>query len=523
MLYALRSMLRAALLLSIVLPLRGFGLAAVQDAPAASAAVPDDGQAGAELVLTLEDAMRMAIERNLELELEALNTEIANFDYLGSWGAFDPIASLSASMRDSESQGSSGLSGGDVVSSDTQSLSGGLNVPFTTGGDLDLTYSRENTRTTNSFALFDTSTTDVVTVALTQPLLRNGWSRFATSNQREAELALKQQQARNEEVRQRVLRDVAVAYWDVVGAVEDLEVRRVAVETARTQLDQNRRRLDVGVGTEVDVLQAETNVAQLEEQRLLAESTLRAAEDTLRALLFQRGADIMVQAASWDLPIRALTPLPEVDGDVPAWTSSLERALTARPELIRQRLEIEAAEVRLDRAESLRLPQLDFSLEASSAGFDETPSDALSTALGFDFPTYVGTLAFSMPIRNRTARYGERSARAGVIASRIGYDQIELGVLSDVRTAVREIAFSGESVAAAQKSAEFAQRQLDAEEARFDEGLSTTFQVLEFQRDLAEAQSALTAARARYAKALIGLRFAEGELFPPRDEADPAE
>jgi outer membrane protein TolC len=239
--------------------------------------------------------------------------------------------------------------------------------------------------------------------------------------------------------------------------------------------------------------------------------------------LFQRGDELLQQALEWDLPIHALTPLPEVAGaaggkaDVPHWSTSLARALEARPELTQQRLEIEAAGVRLVRAESARLPGLDFNLSASSAGFDEDPGEALSTALGFDFPTYVGSLRFSMPIRNRTARYAERSARAAVIASQIGYDRIELTVLADVRSAVRELAFSGESVAAAQKSAEFAQRQLAAEEARFDEGLSTTFQVLEFQRDLAEARSALTAARARYAKALVGMKYAEGRLLPPQD------
>ena len=70
-------------------------------------------------------------------------------------------------------------------------------------------------------------------------------------------------------------------------------------------------------------------------------------------------------------------------------------------------------------------------------------------------------------------------------------------------------------VVAATTSTEFANRQLVAEEARFRSGLSTTFQVLEFQRDLAEASSALTTARAGYAKALVALQHAEGRLLGP--------
>jgi len=85
---------------------------------------------------------------------------------------------------------------------------------------------------------------------------------------------------------------------------------------------------------------------------------------------------------------------------------------------------------------------------------------------------------------------------------------------------VRDLVFSAEGVVAAQKSSDFADRQLAAEQARFREGLSTTFQVLEFQRDLATARSTLTVARAQYAKAVVSLQHAEGELLGPDDAED---
>ena len=510
-LYALRPMI--ARLSSLLLPLWAPLLVQAQEP------VPAQGPV---LELTLDDALRIALERNLELELEALTTEIARFDYLGSWGAFDPVVELTGSYTDSESEGSSGLSGGDVVETDTLGLSSSLGVPFTTGGRLDLTYDRDNQQTNNSFALFDTSTTDVVTVALTQPLLRGAWSRFATADQRELELGLLRQEKRVEEVRQRILRDVTNAYWDLVGAVEELGVREVALATGQQQLDQDRRRLEVGVGTEVDVLQSETNVAQLEEQRLLAEFTLRTAEDALRTLLFQGSeGDLLVEAESWDWPVVSLTPLPELgSGPAPSWQRVLDEALRQRPELAQQRLDIEAAEVRLVRASSQRLPGLDLTLRASSAGFDSEPSEAFDKATGFDFPTYTSSLVFSFPIRNRSAKFAERSARTAVRSARIAYDQVELSVLSEVRQAVRDVVYAAENVRAATTSRDFAERQLAAEQARFAEGLSTTFQVLEFQRDRAEALSALTTARAGYAKALVGLRFAAGNLRGP-DEVQP--
>lgn len=502
-----------------VLPLLALPLARAQDADAPAAAetpraVDPADPAGRALELSLQDAIDMALANNLDLEIETLAADIARYDYLGSWGAFDPVFRLSGSFSDTEVQGNSGLAGGTVVTSDSQAYSTSLSLPFTTGGRLDLSYDRDNTRTNNSFALFDTSTTDNISVALTQPLLRGAWNRFATSDQREAEVNYEKQSHRFEEIRQRVVRDVAVAYWELVGARELLGVREVALETGERQLAQDQERRRVGVGTAVQVLQSETNVAQLQEQRLLAESDLRAAEDALRMLLFQTADGNGGQTLeSWDWPVVPTTPLPEVDRDpMVSWTLSLDQALVSRPELRQQRLEIEASEVRLERARSGRLPGLDLTLSANSSGFGADPDDAFQTAIGYDFPTYTGTLSFDVPLRNRTAGYAERAARVALRSARIGYDRVELTVLSEVRTAVRDVRYASQGVVAAEKSVDLAERQLAAENARYDEGLSTTFQVLEFQRDLVQARSNLTTARGAWAKALASLAHAEGRV-----------
>ena len=117
-----------------------------------------------------------------------------------------------------------------------------------------------------------------------------------------------------------------------------------------------------------------------------------------------------------------------------------------------------------------------------------------------------------MPIPNRAGVNFERSARAGVRLARITYDRIEMNIVAEVRAAVRDVRYRAEAVAAATKSVELALRQLEAEEARNAEGLSTTFQVLEFQRDLSQALSSEKAARAGYAKALAALAKAEGRF-----------
>ena len=352
-------------------------------------------------------------------------------------------------------------------------------------------------------------------ISLTQPLLRGAWSRYATVDQRAAEIALERQVQREREMRARILLDVYNAYWDLVSSQDQLAVREIAVELGKQQLAQDQRRLEVGAGTEVDVLQSETNVAQQEELRLRADYTLRQARDTLRRMLAPRPEPDRYQEylEAWDWPIQTLTALPEGEKDIALdWRASLQSAIEHRPELAQRRLDIDSAEVNLQRATSQRLPQLDLDLRTSSAGFDTDPAEAFDKALGWDFPSSSAALTFGMPLWNRTARNAERAARASLRSTMLVYDRFEVDLLAEVRTTVNEVDKQRESVAAAIKSRTLAQRQLEAEETRQQVGLSTTFQVLQFQEDLAQALSTEVLAKASYAKAMALLAFVEGRL-----------
>lgn len=472
------------------------------------------GEGRRTLQLSLEDTLRIALRNNLDLEIDRLATEQSRYQALGSWGAFDPVLTATGTTSESESEQRNAFAGADVVVDDDLQLRTGLEWPFAWGGNLSLSHDHVNAKTNNRFATFDVSTTDVFTVAYTQPLLRGAWTRYGTVQQKSSMVDLERQLERERETRARILLDTTNAYWDLVSAQEELAVREIAVELGKQQLAQDERRLEVGAGTEVDVLQAETNVAQQEEQRVRAFYRLRQARDTLRRLLSPRPeGDYEEFLDTWEWPIETLTSLPEVEGESRVdWRASLQRALERRPELAQRRLEIESAEFELVRTRSERRARLDLQLSTSSAGFDTDPSEAFNEGLGWDFPSSSAALTFSLPILNRTARQAENSARAGLRSARLAYERGELDVLADVRSSSNSVAEQRESVAAAIKSRTLAQRQLEAEQTRQEVGLSTTFQVLQFQEDLALALSTEVAAKAAYAKARAKLRHAEGAL-----------
>jgi outer membrane protein TolC len=456
--------------------------------------------------LSLEGAQALALEKNLGLQIEALATEAALFRFRATGGQFDWTASLNAGITDQQIQPGDLFSASDR---NTQELTLGFNRPLTTGGTFSATFNTNNQVTNSPFAVDPTSTTDFVTLGYTQPLLRGAWRDYATSRQKEGEYDWQRQGERERQARQKLLLDVSNAYWDLVAAKAELGVAESGVDLARKQVDQNQKRLDAGLGVQNDVLQAETELAQREQERLLADTRLRAASDALKQLLFP-GSD----REAWARDLAPSTALPElVEGlYVPEWQAALTTAIDRRPELKQQRIGIDSAEVRLRRADSDKLPQLDMDVSAASQGYSIYSQEAFETATSYDYPTLRGFLTFSVPIGNTTARFQRKAAWTDLRAEKLRYDQLETTILADVRDAVRQAQYQIEAVKAAKKSLELAREQLEAEKARYDADQSTTFQVLQFQQEYVRSLSAEVLTRANLAKSRARLEAAQGTI-----------
>ncbi len=479
-----------------------------RSAPAQNASPTDAFEDGAKLELSLAEARRLALEHNLGLAQDELAVEVLQHQFEGSWGSFDPVLTAAASIEDSEFEGSSDLSGGQVLKEDLQSFDFGLNWPLTSGGSFETLFNTRNTDTNNSFVLENPSTADTLTVTFRQPLWRGLGRAYSTSTQREAELAYKRERERLRFLRQNLLHEVDNAYWDLVAAQEQRLVAENNLTLAQEQRQQNERRLAAGVGTQVEVLQAETTVAQREQERLSREDQLHAAADLLKGLI-RPGTD----AAQWAQSLQPTTPLPSAQAEIlPTWQASVVLALAERADLRAQRLEIERADVILARSAEELQPNLDLLLQSASSGFDGDSSSAFDKASSWDFPRNTAALNFRLPLRNQSARGAQLAARAALRSARLGFEKLASEIVAETRGAVRSVIYQAQAVRAAQTSVNLAERQLAAEQARYREGRSTNFQVLEFQQQLAAARHSATRALADYAKALSALEKARGQL-----------
>jgi outer membrane protein TolC len=462
--------------------------------------------AGKGLEITLDGACEIALQQNLGFAEEVLNTDLALYAYRGSYGTYDWLFHAGAGVTDTKGQAQSVFGGEDV---NTQSGSLDMTRFFDTGGTLRTAFSRANTKTNSSITTINPSTHDLVSLTYTQPILRGAWREYNTAEQREAELVWRQQVENERATRQKLLLDVSIAYWDLVAARDQLEVKVSSVDLAKAQVEQEQRRLDAGVGTRLDVLQAETQVATREQERLQADVQVRGAADVLRALIFP-GKD----PDRWETAILTKTQLPDEvsTADVPAWTSALDLALDQRAELHQQRLVIEIMTLRHDLRRSDKRPFLDLELGAVGEGFSGDPSTSFDDAVAFNFPTLSARVNLSIPIGNTSAKWALEAAWVNLRRAKLEYDQIESRIAAEVRLAVRQLLYQSESVKAARKSIDLAREQLKAEEARRQVEITTNFQVLQFQQDLVAAISSERAARANFAKALVVLKHAQGVL-----------
>ncbi len=458
--------------------------------------------------LSLQEARALALRGNLDLREAEESVQQAHQGYMGSFGAFEWRFKASGTYQDATREvTSSFLSGGNLIEAQDHTLNFSFNRPMTTGAVFDMSFSTNLQETNATTADSDRQTSDEIAVSFTQPLLRGRGNDVATATQQEEQIRFQEEIERWRGQSQTTLVNVDLAYWDLRGAVEALEVQRSSLELGETLLERRRGELDAGVGTELAVLESETEVATRMEALLSAENLQRQREDALKTLL--------LGAKDLDMWAKSLNPTdgyPEREAaqEPPHWRHALVVAMEKRTELRQAEWSVRLAEVAKKRSLSERLTGLDLILRASANSVDANFNRAFNDVSSWEAPTFSAQLSYDMPIGNSTARAADRRAESALRGAWVTFEKAERDVIADVRAAVRDVTFRTEALVAAEKSLGLAQRQLEQEEARNREGLSTNYQVLEVQQRYVEALSNQRQGKVEWAKARVNLQRAQG-------------
>ncbi|HYV85101.1 MAG TPA: TolC family protein [Patescibacteria group bacterium] len=464
------------------------------------------------MVLSLQETIRQAIANNLNIAISRYNPILAATTVEFTSANFDPLLTGSATVQDTQSRFIGSF--GDSTSKDhSNAFSSTWTDPLTIGGayNLNVKASDDTFDFTGAFPppfgtqISQPSYNTSWSVGYTQSLLRNFGRQV---NLWPIVVAQKNLDISESAFRQSVITTVTgavEAYADLNFAIMQLRTARVSLNLAQDFLDENRIKVRVGTLAPIEITQAEAQVADREEQVIIFESALRLAEDNVRTEIGMRK-----DSPDWTRPVRPSDPL-TLKEYAPTEAEGMDAAMTHRPDVAQARLNIEARETTLRARQTERRWDLNFTGSYGNQGFaDSNYPDSYHDLTQQNQTTWTAALALGVPIGNRTALSNYNRAQADLDQSRYIMEQVEQGVRLDVRNAVRQVETTLKRVKSGQTNVRLQREKLAAEQKKFENGMSTSFQVLSFQNDLSSAETRENLATADYNKALAEMLRAMG-------------
>ncbi len=479
---------------------------------------PPSSQGGIEL--SLDQAIGLALANNQDLNVTVNAAESTRFSLFQSQGIYDPLVSASVSRSHTEQPATSTLVGATVNTSDFTDARAQVSQLAPTGGTFALGFTGNKTTTNSTFSFINPSYSSSLTLSMNQPLLRNFGPRVTTWLIRIARNT--RDSSYQDFVRsvQTTVNAVEQAYWDLVYALQNLEVKKESLRIAQDLNRITRIKIDVGSLAPIEITQTEVGIATAEQDIITAEGLIGDAQDRLTRLL-------NVNPVRWSTT--PIVPTDQVRGeDVQIQAEEgTKTALARRPEILSLAYFVDSDQIRYDYYRNQVLPGLNLTASYGNPGIGGTThdpttgailstgnfGDAFQQVIDRNFKNWSVGLNFSYPILNRAARGAYGAAKYTWESDKARMTTTEQNVVVEVRAAARAIDTARRSIAAASKGRELAEKNLDAVKKKYDNGMSTSFEVTQIQRDLSAARTTELQALTVYRKALAAYHFATADIL----------
>lgn len=475
--------------------------------------------------ISIDEAVALSLENNLDLQVDRITPQISDLTVAQIRTGYTPVFRSNIDWNDQTQPPASLLAGNasQIVGNNSayDFGFGGLNR---WGGNYGLAFNNARATTNNIFTNFNPQFASNISANYTQPLLRN----FKIDGTRQQLLvSQKNREISDEQLRQSIAfttRNVRNAYYDLMYTVGNLNVQRQSLELAEQSLKDNRARVEIGTMAPIDIVQAEAEVAQREESVILAEAAISRAEDRLRALVFNPSSPDFWRLRIEPTETVQFRPM-AVDTD-----SAVANALQRRTDLSQSRKQLEANDVNIRFFRNQTLPDVNASVTYFSqaiggtsfirdpnSGFpgtivgqlEKSYASTLQTMFAGDFPTWTFQMQISYPI-------GQANAEASLARARLQDQQFrrqiqsqELQVATQIREYGRQVTTNTKRVEATRSSRVLAERRLEAEEKKFQAGMTTSFLVFQAQRDLNQARNNELQALVDYVKSTVDFEAAQ--------------
>jgi len=481
------------------------------------------GQTTPTMRLTLDDAVKFALDRNLDIAVQRLNPQINDIAVLSVKSVYNPTLTSTVGPQSStilpSSQTQLGTGGAAVT--ETMTFNGGVaqSLPWG-GGNFSAALNNFRRSSTSNNSLFNPLFQSAWSFSYNQPIMRN----FSIDSTRQ-QLAVTKLNRDISDVQLRAtitntLSNVRNAYWDYVFAVQSVDVAQKSVDLAMKLVQDNQTRVEVGTMAPIDVVQAQSQAATARQNLAAAQQTMRTAELVLKRLIVSGTED-----PNWSVTLDPVDR-PEFAPQAIDLEAALRNALSQRTDLEIAKKSIQANDVTLRFLRDQLKPQADLTLAYVPQGLGGVQlnrqsngtlgstvvstvpggiSDAFSSLFRNAYPQWTAQVNFSYPLGTSSQEASVARARVQMSQVQAQVKQVELQVATDVTNAAVSARSNVERVEAAQAARELAQKQLEAEQSKFEVGMSTNYNVIQSQRDLATAQNNELQAILNYRKSLVEL------------------
>lgn len=483
------------------------------------------------LELTLHSYLELVMSNHPDVQIQILTVLQSENSIQAAFSPFDPTLALDFNANRSTNPSQDQLQGGDVISSLRQN--GGFTYRHTldTGTNYQIGFTGLKTASSSSFRTFNPSIQDTLQFRIEQPLLRDrgrGIQRIPIL------IARARYDNSQSTAKTRILALIAQAentYWQVVSNRESLNVQENNLDLRRRFLERSQRELELGAISPLDIYQPEQNYANAQVSVTRARYQLQQAEDRVRR---QIGADLDPEIRN--LPL-VLTESADPPIYMPAYEpeESIRKALLMRPEIRLRRTTLAIDDYNIKRDTNAQRPDLALTAQYSATGlggnlFENSvlgagasqliSASGFPAAMGqlfrFSFPTYSVGLQLNLPLRNRRAAVNLANSVLEKKRNMYELRALEQQVRLEVLNAITGVELSKAAIQQAAVALDFSQKRLDAEQRKYDLGVSTAFIVLDAQDDLVQSQADLLQESIGYRRAMVTLMQATGELLEER-------
>ncbi len=480
------------------------------------------------LHLTLKDYLELVLKNSTEVNLVRLDVYNAADQITAARAPYDPLVALGFNTFRAVSPQFSQIGGASTLSSLTQNSFITFQRLLPTGENMTVGYSGVRNSTNSAFNIFNPNITGLLNFQFSQPLLQN---RTSIQVRGPLEIARTQLVVTSRLSEARISSLVASAggqYLDAVRARDNIKVLQATLDLAQKSYEHDKQALDLGALAALDIYQSQTQLAERNRDLVQAQFAYKIALDGLRRAI---GADLTAELRATELVLEdEPSTLPSKSSILP-FEEALAKALNVRPELDAAHRRVAIDELNARVARNLMLPRFDLTAQGQSSGLAgnqvavvgplgiTTPAvsggfgDSIGQVFGFNFPSYGAGLQFSFPLRSSSAQAQLSDALVNRVRDRYAERQVQQQITLDVRQSLNSIELANATIDAAVRARDLAEKNVEAEQQKYDLGTITAFEMLDSQTRLASAQSALLNAYVAYQQAFLSYEQATWTLL----------